>query len=95
MSSVSLPQFHRRLMNQPRIFVGGNHSYLTHEPHHAFLTRTGWENPVLTLRSRLGDQIEQHQARLESLQPHDVLHLLDIRPLCQDLDTLDSWIQDL
>ena len=70
----TLNMLHKQLLRQLRQ-LGGDHSYLTHNSHRAFLSAHGLEHPIRALHCRLISQLERWEERRNTLPQHDILHL--------------------
>ena len=74
---TSIPMFFKTMTTMLRQAAGG-HSFMTHNKHIHFLSDHYLQRPALLLRERMASQLKRHEDRIQHLEDHDVLHLLDL-----------------
>ena len=89
----TLNMLHKQLLRQLRQ-LGGDHSYLTHNSHRAFLSAHGLEHPIRALHCRLISQLERWEERRNTLPQHDILHSINATHLSQSVEITHQWLQD-
>ena len=89
----TLIMFHTQLMRQLRQ-LGGDHSYLTHNSHRAFLSAHGLEHPICALHCRLLSQLTRWEERQNTLPQNDTLHGSNVLHIAQSVELINNWLQD-